>query len=66
MAPSGDPATPEAWPVTIALLGPTASGKTELALEIAEALDLAVLSVDSRQLYRGMDVGTAKIGRAHV
>ena len=47
-------------PVTIALLGPTASGKTDLALELAEALDLAVLSVDSRQLYRGMDVGTAK------
>ena len=47
-------------PVTIALMGPTASGKTDLALELAEALDLAVLSVDSRQLYRGMDVGTAK------
>jgi tRNA dimethylallyltransferase len=44
----------------IALMGPTASGKTALALELAEALDLAVLSVDSRQLYRGMDVGTAK------
>lgn len=47
-------------PVTIALMGPTASGKTDLALELAEALDLAVISVDSRQLYRGMDVGTAK------
>jgi tRNA dimethylallyltransferase len=47
-------------PLTIALMGPTASGKTDLALELAEALDLAVLSVDSRQLYRGMDVGTAK------
>ena len=47
-------------PLTIALLGPTASGKTDLAIELAEALDLAVLSVDSRQLYRGMDVGTAK------
>jgi len=47
-------------PVTIALMGPTASGKTDLALELAETLDLAVLSVDSRQLYRGMDVGTAK------
>jgi len=41
-------------------MGPTASGKTELAIEVAEALDLAVLSVDSRQLYRQMDVGTAK------
>ena len=47
-------------PVTIALIGPTASGKTDLALELAEALDLAVISVDSRQIYRGMDVGTAK------
>jgi tRNA dimethylallyltransferase len=44
----------------IALMGPTASGKTALALELAESLDLAVLSVDSRQLYRGMDIGTAK------
>jgi len=47
-------------PLTIALMGPTASGKTDLALSLAESLDLAVLSVDSRQLYRGMDVGTAK------
>ncbi|MCT0214603.1 tRNA (adenosine(37)-N6)-dimethylallyltransferase MiaA [Synechococcus sp. CS-1324] len=44
----------------IVLLGPTASGKTELAIRIAEALDLAILSVDSRQLYLGMDIGTAK------
>jgi tRNA dimethylallyltransferase len=47
-------------PLTIALLGPTASGKTDLAIALAETLDLAVLSVDSRQLYRGMEVGTAK------
>lgn len=46
--------------MVIALMGPTASGKTALALELAEALDLAVLSVDSRQLYREMDIGTAK------
>jgi len=57
---AGDESPAETWPVTIALLGPTASGKTDLALELAKALDLAVLSVDSRQLYRGMDVGTAK------
>lgn len=44
----------------IVLLGPTASGKTALAIELARALDLAVLNVDSRQLYRYMDVGTAK------
>ncbi len=47
-------------PLVIVLLGPTASGKTELAIALALALDLAVLNVDSRQLYRGMDVGTAK------
>jgi tRNA dimethylallyltransferase len=47
-------------PLVIALMGPTAAGKTDLAIELAERLDLAVLSVDSRQLYRGMDVGTAK------
>jgi tRNA dimethylallyltransferase len=44
----------------IALMGPTASGKTALAIELAESLDLAVLSMDSRQLYRDMDIGTAK------
>ena len=57
--PPLDPGPPGA-PVTLALVGPTAAGKTDLALELAEALDLAVLSVDSRQLYRGMDIGTAK------
>ena len=47
-------------PLVITLLGPTASGKTALALEIAERLGLPVINVDSRQLYREMDVGTAK------
>ena len=54
-SPGGEPR-----PLVIALMGPTASGKTALAIELAEALDLAVLSVDSRQLYREMDIGTAK------
>ncbi len=44
----------------ITLLGPTASGKTALALDIAERLDLPIINVDSRQLYREMDIGTAK------
>ena len=52
--------SPSQQPLVIVLLGPTASGKTELAIALAQALDLAVLNVDSRQLYRGMDVGTAK------
>lgn len=43
-----------------ALVGPTAAGKTALALEIAERLPLEVISCDSQAVYRGMDVGTAK------
>ena len=50
----------ESQPLVITLLGPTASGKTQLSLEIAEQLGLPVINVDSRQLYRGMDLGTAK------
>lgn len=42
------------------LLGPTASGKTAVALALAERLPIEVVSVDSAQVYRGMDVGTAK------
>ena len=52
--------SPSSQPLVIALMGPTASGKTALAIEIALALDLAVLSVDSRQLYKEMTIGTAK------
>jgi len=44
----------------LALVGPTASGKTESALQVAEALGAEILSIDSMQVYRGMDVGTAK------
>ncbi|HCX53448.1 MAG TPA: tRNA (adenosine(37)-N6)-dimethylallyltransferase MiaA, partial [Synechococcus sp. UBA9887] len=47
-------------PLVIVLLGPTASGKTALSLGIAERLGLPVINVDSRQLYREMDLGTAK------
>ena len=46
--------------LVVALMGPTASGKTALALDLAEALNLAVISVDARQVYIGMDIGTAK------
>jgi tRNA dimethylallyltransferase len=41
-------------------MGPTASGKTPLALALARALPVEIVSVDSAQIYRGMDVGTAK------
>jgi len=41
-------------------MGPTASGKTELALKLCEQLPVDIISVDSAQVYRGMDIGTAK------
>lgn len=44
----------------IALCGPTASGKTGLALELARHFEVEIVSVDSRQVYRQMDIGTAK------
>ncbi|MFP4013176.1 MAG: tRNA (adenosine(37)-N6)-dimethylallyltransferase MiaA [Chitinispirillaceae bacterium] len=44
----------------IVVCGPTASGKTRLAVELASRLDGEILSVDSRQVYRGMDIGTGK------
>lgn len=42
------------------LLGPTAAGKTGLAVSLVEALDAEIVSVDSAMVYRGMDIGTAK------
>ena len=47
----------------IAIVGPTASGKTSLSIEIAKQFDGEVISVDSRQVYRGMDIGTGKVTR---
>ena len=44
----------------LGIVGPTASGKSDLALALAEALPVEILVADSRQVYRGMDVGTAK------
>lgn len=44
----------------IIILGPTASGKTELSLQLAEALGTSIISADSRQCYKHMDIGTAK------
>ncbi|MDR2175172.1 MAG: tRNA (adenosine(37)-N6)-dimethylallyltransferase MiaA [Synergistaceae bacterium] len=48
----------------LALIGPTAVGKTALSLEIAEKLGAEVISVDSRQVYRYMDIGTDKVSPA--
>ena len=44
----------------ILLMGPTASGKTEIAVRLAERFPCDIISVDSAQVYRGMDIGTAK------
>ena len=45
----------------IAIVGPTATGKSDLAVRLALALDGEVVNADAMQLYRGMDVGTAKL-----
>lgn len=45
----------------LVLVGPTAVGKTALSLELAQVLDAEIISADSRQVYRGMDIGTAKV-----
>ena len=47
-------------PHVIILIGPTASGKTELAIEIAEYFKTRIHNIDSRQIYKSMDIGTAK------
>jgi tRNA dimethylallyltransferase len=47
-------------PPAIAILGPTGCGKSALAMRIAAALPVEIISVDSAQVYRGMDIGTAK------
>ena len=45
---------------TIVILGPTGSGKTGVSIEVAKALDGEIISADSRAIYKGMDIGTAK------
>jgi len=51
-------------PIVIAIMGPTASGKTELAIDIAKKINSNIHNVDSRQIYIDMDIGTAKPTRA--
>lgn len=50
-------------PPLILIIGPTAVGKTELAIQLAERLNGEIVSADSRLFYRGMDIGTAKPSR---
>lgn len=52
----------ESLPPAILLMGPTASGKTDLAIALRERLPVELVSVDSAMVYRGMDIGTAKPG----
>ncbi len=52
-----DPPTP----IVVAIVGPTAVGKSEAALDVAALLDAEVVNADAFQLYRGMDIGTAKV-----
>ena len=57
---TGSPETADA----LLLMGPTCSGKSALALDLARRFPVEIVSVDSAQVYRGMDVGTAKPSRA--
>jgi tRNA dimethylallyltransferase len=50
----------ESLPPLIVILGPTAVGKTELSIQLAERINGEIISADSRLFYRGMDIGTAK------
>ncbi|MGV3130075.1 tRNA (adenosine(37)-N6)-dimethylallyltransferase MiaA [Staphylococcus sp. IVB6181] len=47
-------------PLLVVIVGPTAVGKTELSIELAKAIDGEIISGDSMQVYKGMDIGTAK------
>jgi tRNA dimethylallyltransferase len=62
-AGSGPEAALSQGPV-VAVVGPTAAGKSALSLQLAETLGGEVVNADSMQLYRGMDIGTAKLTRA--
>ena len=47
-------------PAVVFLMGPTASGKTDLAIELHRHLPIEIINVDSSQVYKGMDIGSAK------
>ncbi len=53
-------------PLAIFLMGPTASGKTDLAVKLCQMLPMEVISVDSALIYKGMDIGTAKPSKAEL
>jgi tRNA dimethylallyltransferase len=51
----------QTYPSLVTIVGPTAVGKTALSLHLAKALEGEIVSADSRQIYRGMDIGTDKV-----
>ena len=51
-------------PPVLGIIGPTASGKTDLALALADRIPVEIVVADSRQVYRGMDIGTAKVSES--
>ncbi|MFT7424043.1 MAG: tRNA dimethylallyltransferase, partial [Psychromonas sp.] len=54
------------YPTALFLMGPTASGKTDLAIKLALQCDCEIISVDSALIYKGMDIGTAKPSNAEL
>jgi len=63
-SPRPQSAANQSLPPAILLMGPTASGKTALALDLATRFPVEIVSVDSAQVFRDMDIGTAKLDRA--
>jgi tRNA dimethylallyltransferase len=61
-----DQSAAAALPPVIFIMGPTASGKTDLALQLCQHLPCDIISVDSAMIYRGMDIGTAKPSAAEL
>lgn len=68
MPPSGENVMtePRSEPTAIAILGPTASGKTALAEALADRLQCSIINADVFQMYRGFDIGTAKPNRREI
>ena len=62
--PPPPPPPPGVRPKVLILTGPTAVGKTKASLALAEALGGEIISADSVQVYRGLDVGSDKVRRA--
>jgi tRNA dimethylallyltransferase len=60
LSAGGAPDSPTPKPNCVVLLGPTAAGKTALAVRLARSLGAEIISVDSRQVYRGLDLGSGK------